>query len=109
MSKKITVLIGNWKSRREDHHDTKTFNHVDEALAFWWASANMPTKQEVWIPARRNEYDSNRRLPGQSFPSRLATALIHGITPGCVYAAIKRLNARQVCKCCGQTIKGAKL
>lgn len=37
-----------------------------------------------------------------------AAALIHGITPGCVYAAIKRLNARQVCKCCGQTLKGTK-
>lgn len=37
-----------------------------------------------------------------------AAAIKHGITPSCVYAAIKRINARQFCKCCGQTLKGAK-
>lgn len=37
-----------------------------------------------------------------------AAAVKHGITPGCLYAAIKRMNARQVCKCCGQVIKGGK-
>lgn len=75
MSKKITVLIGNWKSRREDHISTKTFNHNADALAFWWAQANITRKQEVWLPVKRNEFDSNRRLSGQPFPARLADAI----------------------------------
>lgn len=37
-----------------------------------------------------------------------AAAVKHGITPGCLYAAIKRIKARNFCPCCGQVIKGMK-
>lgn len=74
MSKKITVLIGNWKSRREDHDYIKTFANSEDALVHWWALANILDKKEAWLG-----FASNRRLHGQPFPAKLADAIAHRI------------------------------